>query len=182
MARRDMRLLAVRSSERRIHRAAYRLGEATAGAKATARRRVDRAGRVAYNRRLLDPLRGVHRWAGGQQSTRVGMLRAFVNRLDGAELHHPSQVHHEHAVAEILHHVQIVADEHVSQIELPLEVAQQVQHLRLDRLVERRYRLVEDHHARPDSEGASDVHALLLAAGKLVRIARTKEIWIEPDS
>ena len=49
-----------------------------------------------------------------------------------------------HAVGHEAHDLEIVADEDVGEAELVLEVEQQVQHLRLDRLVERRDRLVED--------------------------------------
>ena len=46
------------------------------------------------------------------------------------------------------HDVEIVRDEHVGEAELVLQVDQQIEHLRLDRFVERRDRLVEQHEAR----------------------------------
>ena len=54
---------------------------------------------------------------------------------------------------------------------MPLEVAQLVEDLRLDRLVERRDGLVEDKHARAQRQRARDIDALFLATGKLVRVA-----------
>ncbi len=48
---------------------------------------------------------------------------------------------------------------------------QQVEHLRLDRHVQRRHRLVEHHEPRVEGDGPGDPDALALAAGELVRVA-----------
>src|SRR5258707_12770557 len=53
---------------------------------------------------------------------------------------------------------------------LALQVDQQIDHLGLDRYVERRYRLVADDQARPERQRARDADALALAAGELVRV------------
>ena len=97
------------------------LRERAAGMKAAAGRRVDRVGRVAGDRRLLDALRRVHRGPRGEQSARVGMQRPLEDRLDRADLDDAAEIHHQHPVAEVLHDVQIVADEDISQVELALE-------------------------------------------------------------
>ncbi len=52
----------------------------------------------------------------------------------------------------------------------PLQVAQQVDDLRLHRHVEGRGRLVQHHEARLQHHGAGDGDALALAAGELVGI------------
>ncbi len=52
-----------------------------------------------------------------------------------------------------------------------LQVLEKVEDLRLDRDVERRYRLVADQQVRAEREGAGDADALALAAGEAVRIA-----------
>ena len=57
------------------------------------------------------------------------------------------------------------------QPELALEVAQQVEDLRLDRHVERGDRLVRDDHLRLERERARDPDALALPARELVRVA-----------
>jgi hypothetical protein len=59
----------------------------------------------------------------------------------------------------------------VGEAELGLQVEQQVEHLRLHRLVQRRDRLVQDHHARLQGQRPRDVDALPLPARELVRIA-----------
>src|SRR3546814_20367402 len=51
---------------------------------------------------------------------------------------------------------QVVGDEDERQLELLLEVLQQVDDLRLDRDVERRDRLVADHHLGAAGKGAGD--------------------------
>ena len=138
-------------------------------------------GRIALDGRFLGALARIHRRPRRQQRARVGMLRIAVDRLDRAELDDLAEIHHQHAVAEILHDVEVVADEDVGEAELALEVDQHVQHLRLDRLVERRHRLVEDHQPRPQRQRAGDVDALALAARQLVRIAFGVVVGIEPD-
>ena len=52
-----------------------------------------------------------------------------------------------------------------------LQVAQQVDDLRLNRHVERRHRLVGDDQPRVDRERAGDADPLPLTTGELVRIA-----------
>jgi hypothetical protein len=61
--------------------------------------------------------------------------------------------------------------EEYGQAELALEVLQQVDHLRLDRHVERRHGLVADDQLGLGGERAGDADPLALAAGEFVRIA-----------
>src|ERR1700736_6024708 len=63
---------------------------------------------------------------------------------------------------------------------LALQINQQIDHLGLDRYVERRYRLVADDKARPERQRPRDADALALAAGELVRIVQHL-IRPEPD-
>ena len=53
---------------------------------------------------------------------------------------------------------------------LALQVDQQIDHLRLDRDVERRDRLVAHDQARPERQRPRDADALPLSAGELMRI------------
>ena len=79
---------------------------------------------------------------------------------------------HHHVVAEQrAHHLEVVADEQVGEVVLLLQVAQQVDDLRLHRHVERAGRLVEHHELRLQHHGAGDGDALALAARELVRVA-----------
>ena len=65
-----------------------------------------------------------------------------------ADLDDLAQVHHRDPLAEVPHHGQVVGDEHERQAQLPLQVAQQVDDLRLDRDVQRGDRLVGDDQLR----------------------------------
>jgi hypothetical protein len=71
----------------------------------------------------------------------------------------------------MLDHREVVADEQVGEAELLAQVHEQVQHLRLDRDVERRHRLVADDESGLHRQSAGDADALALAAGELVRVA-----------
>jgi len=62
----------------------------------------------------------------------------------------------EHAIADVAHHVEIVADEEIGQPEFALQIDQQIEHLRLDRLVQRGDRFIEDHQPRRQRQRAGD--------------------------
>src|SRR6185503_7635607 len=82
-----------------------------------------------------------------------------------------AQVHHGDAIADVLDDGQVVGDEQVREVHAALQVAQQVDDLRLDGDVEGRHRLVGDDEPRVHGQGAGDTDALSLAAGELVGIA-----------
>ncbi|MOA48216.1 hypothetical protein D3C78_1709310 [compost metagenome] len=63
-----------------------------------------------------------------------------------------------------------MADEKKRDLHFALEIHEQVDHLCLDRHVERGDGLVGDDQARVERERAGDADALALAAGKSVRI------------
>ena len=86
-------------------------------------------------------------------------------------LHRVAEIHDEHVVRDVPHDAEVVRDEEVGEPELLLQVGQQVQHLGLDRDVERRDRLVGDEQLRRQHQGAGDGDALALAAGEHVRVA-----------
>ena len=143
-------------------------------------RGVDGVRRVSGEGRLLRPPVGVHRRHRGEERLGVGMLHPLVDVRRRADLHHLPEVHHEHPVAHVLDHVEIVGDEDVGEPELAPQGEEEVQHLRLHRLVEGGHRLVEDQQARLEGEGAGDVHPLALPPGELVRIAPDELRGIEP--
>ena len=76
--------------------------------------------------------------------------------------------HHQHVVADVADHREVVADEDQPDAGVPSDVVEQVEDLGLDRHVERRHGLVEHEHPRRDGEGPRDRDALALAAGQLV--------------
>ena len=150
--------------------AALNLGEAAAR-EAASRRRVDRARHVAFQDDALALLVRIDRGDGGEQRLSVGRQRVVVQRPLRSDLHHLAQVHDADAVGDVLDDVEAVGDEQVGEAVVLLEVVEEVEHLRLDRHVEGRHRLIADDELGADRQSAGDADALALAAGELVRIA-----------
>ena len=73
-----------------------------------------------------------------------------------------------------------MADEHIGQPELVLQIGEEVEDLRLHRQVERRHRLVEHQQRGAEDDGAGDGDALALAAREHVRIA-VEVLGLQPD-
>ena len=100
--------------------------------------------------------------------------------LHGAGFHDLAMVDHRHLVGCIRHHAEIVGDQQHRHLEALLQVAQQLQDLRLDGDVERRGRLVGDQQRRPADQRHGDHRPLPEPAGQLegihvVGFARMRE-------
>jgi hypothetical protein len=167
---------------RRLGMGAERGDHLAAGVEAAAGGWIDRIGRIARDRSLLGTLVRIHRRHGGEQRLGVGMPRPAEDRFGRPDLGDLAEIHHHHPIRHEAHHVEIMGDEDEGEAELVLEVEQEIEHLRLDRLVERRDRLVEDEEARLERQRARDVDALTLAAGDLVRVAPGEACGLEPDT
>jgi len=81
-----------------------------------------------------------------------------------------AEIHHHHAMADVLDHREIVRDEEIRDTMLLLQIAEQIDDLRLNRNVQRAHRLVADDQFRLDRQRARDADALALPAGKFMRI------------
>ena len=79
------------------------------------------------------------------------------------------EVHDRDAIADVLDDAHVVGDEDVGEPQLGLERLEQVEHLRLDRDIERRHRLVAHDQLRLEDQRPGDADPLALAAGELVR-------------
>jgi hypothetical protein len=108
------------------------------------------------------------------------MERARQHLADRSGFDHLARIHHDHPVAHIGDHADVVGDQHDRQAEPLLQVAQRVEHLALHDDVERRYRLVGDQQLRVQRQRQRDADALTHAAGKLVRVVVLAP-WIEAD-
>jgi len=151
-------------------RAAW-LSVAAARVELAARGRVCRARHVPReDDARLDHVR-VGAWHCRQQGLGVGVFRLTVNARRSRKFHDVAQVHHGDAVADILDYGQVVRHEEISQGEGLLQVVQQVEHLRLDRHVQRRDRFVADDQFRAQRQGAGDPDPLTLTAGECVWVA-----------
>ena len=98
------------------------------------------------------------------------MLRIREQRVDRRFFDDAAGVHDGDAVGHLGDDAEVVGDEEQREPQPLLQVAQQVENLRLDRHVERRRRLVGDEERRPARERQGDQRALAQAARELVRI------------
>ena len=104
-----------------------------------------------------------------EEHPRVGMLWTRKQPLRRRQLDNAPEVHHADAIGDVMNDGKIVRDEKIGEVELALQSAHQIQHLRLHRDVERRGRLVADQERRIPGQRARDGDALPLASGKLMR-------------
>src|SRR5882724_3667313 len=96
---------------------------------------------------------------------RIPEQLGLVRDLDDA-----SEIHHGDAMADMRYDREIMRDEQIGEAMLALQIDQEIDHLGLDRDVERGHWLVADDQPRPERQRAGDADALALAAGKLMRI------------
>src|SRR5450830_1605335 len=103
--------------------------------KMASRRRIQRAGNLALDRRkrLVARLQPRHFRQQGLGVWMVGMREQFVDR--GA-LDDTTQIHDDQPIRHMLDHAEVMADEQISQSQLLAQIAEQVEDLRLDRDIE----------------------------------------------
>ena len=105
-----------------------------------------------------------------EQADGVGMLRVGEQLVDRRALDDLAGIHHGDFVADLGDDAEIVGDQDDRGIAGGLQLAHEVEDLRLQRHVERGGRLVGDQQPRIAGQRHRDHHALAHAAGKLVRI------------
>ena len=175
-------VVATHLDELRLVDRALLLGCWAASAEPTSRRRSDRGGQVAFERRGL--IRTDHRIGLRDrldQRLRVVVRRCGIQRVGRADLADLSEVHNHDAVRHVLYDGEVVGNEDQREPVGLLHVLEQVQDLRLHRYVERRHRFVADDDLGVHHDGAGDADALTLAARELVRLTRTGLIRIDAD-
>ena len=99
------------------------------------------------------------------------VARPVIDLGRAVDLLHLPVVQHHHVVAERERLVLVVGDEDGGDVELPLQASQLAPHLLPQLAVEGGQRLVEQQDVGLEHDGAGQRHALLLPAGKLVRLA-----------
>ena len=109
-----------------------------------------------------------------------GWIGCGEELVRAAELDDDAEVHDRDAVGDVVDDAEVVGDEDVRQVEVVLQVVEQVDHLRLDRDVERGDRLVGDDQLRVQRQRACDADPLALPARELVRVA-VDVIGRQPD-
>ena len=98
-------------------------------------------------------------------------MERVAEKLQGRRrLHDLPEVHDRDAVADVLHHRQVVGDEKIGELHGLLEFLQQVQYLGLDGYVKGGDGLVADDEARRQGERPGDAHPLASAPVELVGV------------
>jgi hypothetical protein len=99
------------------------------------------------------------------------MRRGCEQGVRRSHFYNLTQVHHRHPAADMPNQPEIVGDEQVRELQPLLQIHQQVDHLRLDRHVQRGDRLVRDHERGVQRERSREADALPLTAAELVWVA-----------
>ncbi len=105
-----------------------------------------------------------------QEADRVGVARVLEHCLHGAFLDETTGIEHPDPRAHLRDHAEVVADEKHRRVQPGLELRDEIQHLGLYGGVEPGGGLVEDKQLGVLRERHGDHHALLHAAGELVRV------------
>ena len=105
---------------------------------------IDRARHVALQHDTFAFDRGIGDRHSGEQRLGVWVQRVGVQIAARGDLDDASKIHHSNAVADVFHHRQIVRDEQIREIKFLLQIFEQINHLRLNRHVERRHRLIAE--------------------------------------
>ena len=91
--------------------------------------------------------------------------------------------HHQYAVSQDPHQIEIVGDEQHGRSALPAKPPEQFKDLFLYRQVQRRSRLVGEQQTGAGCHGSGDHYPLFLAAGKFMRIGAKDALWVlQPDA
>ncbi|MOA12453.1 hypothetical protein D3C78_1324480 [compost metagenome] len=83
---------------------------------------------------------------------------------------HLAMLHDVNVIGKLLHDRQVMGDEDHGHAAFLLQVADEIEDLRLHRHIQRGGRFIGNQHVRIVGERHGDHHTLSLAAGKLVRI------------
>jgi hypothetical protein len=125
---------------------------------------------------------GLRIWNGNsrEQGLSIGVLRILIEFPIRCEFHDAAQIHNSHAVADMLHHAQVVGNKKIRKPHLFLELNQQVDHLSLDGDIEGRNGFIA--YDGPGVEGQCPCNAdsLSLASTKFMRISPSL-LRMEPD-
>ena len=113
---------------------------------------------------------GVNAGGGVQERPGVGVARVGQQFFGGAFLYHFASIHHQHARADIGDDTEVVADQDDGGTEIGVELAQQVEDLRLDGDVERGGGFVGDQQGGFVGEAHGEHDTLAHAAAELVGV------------
>ena len=98
------------------------------------------------------------------------MFRVRIERLGVGQLHYFSEIHDCHPGRNMLHDLEVVSNEKISETQLFLQILHEIDDLSLNRYIQRGDRLITDDELRFDRECARNTDSLPLTTGKFVGI------------
>jgi len=114
----------------------------------------------------------------GEQCFGIRVLGRTANGLGISGFDNPPQVHDQNALANVLHHSQIMGHEQIRHTMITLEVLEQIDDLSLNGHIQRAHRLVADNQPRLDRQGTGDSNTLALPSAEFMRVALRMR-WIK---
>ena len=89
-----------------------------------------------------------------------------------------ARIHHDHCIAQLAHHTQIMGDEKHGSVHLPVQVPDQIQNLRLNRHIQCRRGFIGDQDLRLTGQRHGNHHTLTHTSGHLMRILMSSHFRI----
>ena len=113
----------------------------------------------------------IHGGYGGKKRLGVGMNRGAADRLRPSQLNDLPQIHDGDPVAHVADHPQVMGDEEIGQVKLPLQALQQIEDLSPYGNIQGRNRLIRDHKPWLQNQRPGDSDPLPLSAAEFMRVA-----------
>jgi len=111
--------------------------QGTTAVEAAARRGINWCGDFTLERQPWGRLARIGLGDSGEERPRIRVLRVRKYLLYRPHFDDLANVHHRHTVTDVPNHTEVVCDEEVGQIEVFLQLAEEVEDLRLNRHIER---------------------------------------------
>src|SRR5688572_9059900 len=134
-------------------------------------KRSPRVQRLRVQRDARRLIVGIRHGDSREERPGIRMLRVAEEAGGLGHFDDAPEVHDGGPAADMLNEPQVVGDEEIGEPELFLQLEEQIHHLRLNRHIERRYRLVGNDERRIERERPGHPYSLALATAELVRIA-----------
>src|SRR5690606_15472749 len=99
----------------------------------------------------------------------IGMARLCEDARLGGDLDDLAQIHDGDAMGDEFNDAEVVRNREIGNAEIALQIAEEIEDLRLHRYVERRNGLVADDDIGVEGQSPGNADALALTTGKLVR-------------
>lgn len=141
-------------------------GVGTAGMETAAAWGIHGARNIALQQDTLPRL--ILLWIGqrycGKQRLGIGVDRMVAKLIAFSQLHQAAQIHDANAVGDMAHHRDVMRDKQISQALFSLQILQHIDHLGLDRHIQRGDGFVAHNEFGLHSQSSGNAHTLLLTA------------------